>query len=156
MGLAPTFSTNRAPCRRRIAADAPPDRCRHRAEEILGAPASFRRFGVTPVSEVNILMDNLGLRNLFGDSGIDVFAWLEAGYSGASSGSGPLRVQPRLNRFGNEFLLSDMGFTIDKPLRQEDEFDLGFFVRYFAGANAATGQPKGGIGSTVTSTRFSA
>jgi hypothetical protein len=113
--------------------------------ENVQAPSGFR-FGPTPVSEVNFLMDYLGLRNLFGDTGFRTFGWMEGGYTGASPGTGILSVQPRLNRFGNEFLVNDLGFTLEKPL-QQDVFNLGFFLRYFAGANAALGAPKGGIGA---------
>ncbi|RPI89922.1 MAG: hypothetical protein EHM42_02205 [Planctomycetaceae bacterium] len=99
-------------------------------------------------------MDGLGLQNLFGDSGIRMFGWIEGGYTGASTGSGLLNVQPRQNRFGNEFLLNQIGLVLQKPLRQDD-FDLGFNIRYFAGADAALGQPKGGIGGSNFNERFS-
>lgn len=123
------------------------------AEDIAGAPDGFR-FGATPVSQVNLLYDFLRFGELFGDIGLDTFAWVEGGYTGASTRPGLLSVQPRLNRFGDEFLLNEIGLVLDKPLRQ-DEFNLGFFVRYYAGANAATGQPLGGIGDTITNQRFS-
>jgi hypothetical protein len=112
------------------------------------------RLGAKPVAEVNILMDGLRLRDLFGDTGIRTFGWLEQGYTGASTGPGLLSVAPRLNRFGDEYLLNQLGFVLQKPLRQ-DIFNLGFNIRFFAGADAATGQPKGGIGSTITNPRFS-
>jgi hypothetical protein len=114
-------------------------------EDIAGATPT--RLGPTPVSEVNFMMDYLGLRNLFGDTGIRTFGWVEGGYNGSSSGRGLLSVQPRLNRFGNEFLLNQIGWVVERPLRQ-DEFNLGFMMRYFAGADAATGAPKGGIDSS--------
>lgn len=123
------------------------------AEDIYRAPSQFR-FGPTPVSEVNLLSDFLRIRDIFSDREIRTFGWVEGGYSGASTGPGLLRVQPRLNRYGDEFLLNQIGLVLQKPLRQ-DVFNLGFSVRYFAGADAATGQPRGGIGSTVTNPRFS-
>lgn len=123
------------------------------SEDIAGAPAG-RRLGPLPVSDVRILMDRLRLRSLLEDRGMRAFGWVEGGYSGASSGRGLLSVQPRLNRFGNEFLLNQIGLVLQKPLEQ-DRFNIGFNVRYFAGADAAAGQPKGGIGSTVTSEHFS-
>src|SRR4029079_4707136 len=43
--------------------------------------------------------------------------------------------------------------VVQKPL-STDVFNIGFNMRYYAGADAATGQPKGGIGSTVTRDRF--
>ena len=113
-------------------------------EDISGGIGGVR-LGPTPVSQVRILMDTLGVGNLFGDSGIRTFGWVEGGYTGASTGQGLLSVQPRQNRFGNEFLLNQIGWAIQKPLKQ-DQFDIGFNVRYFAGADAALGAAKGGIG----------
>lgn len=121
-------------------------------EDISGATGALR-FGPTPVSEVRILMDMLGVANLVGDSGIRTFGWIEGGYTGASTGSGILSVEPRQNRFGNEFLLNQIGFAIQKPLRQ-DQFDWGFNMRYFAGADAALGAAKGGIGWPAGNPQF--
>jgi hypothetical protein len=120
--------------------------------ENIVAPSGFR-LGPTPVSEVNILMDYLGLRNLFGNTAIRSFGWAEGGYTGASTGAGIMSVEPRLNRFGNEFLMNQIGFVLQKPL-QQDVFNLGFNMRYFAGADAALGAPKGGIGANPSNPRF--
>jgi hypothetical protein len=122
------------------------------AEDISRAPDAVK-LGPTAVSDVRFLMDNLGAANLFGDLGIRTFGWVEGGYSGSSAGSGLLSVQPRQNRFGNEYLLNQIGFTFQKPLKQ-DQLDFGFNVRYFAGADAALGQPKGGIGFPVNNSHF--
>jgi hypothetical protein len=113
--------------------------------EDIGGASRGTRLGPTPVSDVKLLMDILGLENLVGDSGIRTFGWVEGGYTGASTGAGMLSVQPRQNRFGNEFLLNQIGWAIQKPL-QQDQFDWGFNMRYFAGADAALGAAKGGIG----------
>src|SRR5262249_49109370 len=77
------------------------------------APSGFR-LGPTPVSEVNFLMDYLRLRDLFGDTGIRSFGWVEGGYTGASPGAGILSVETRQNRFGNNFLLNQIGLTVQK------------------------------------------
>ncbi|MFO0927826.1 MAG: outer membrane beta-barrel protein [Gemmataceae bacterium] len=111
------------------------------------------RLGPTPVEDVRFLMDGLGLANLFGNSGIRAFGWVEGGYTGVSGRSGLLATQPRQNRFGDEFLLNQIGLVLQKPLSQT-EFDIGFNIRYFAGADAALGQPKGGIGQNNTDPRF--
>jgi hypothetical protein len=113
-------------------------------EDIAGGSDALR-LGPTPVSQVRILMDTLGAASLLGDSGIRTFGWVEGGYTGASTGAGMLSVQPRQNRFGNEFLLNQIGLAIQKPLKQ-DQFDWGFNMRYFAGSDAALGAAKGGIG----------
>ena len=86
-------------------------------------------------------------------SGIRTFGWVEGGYTGASTGPGMLSVQPRQNRFGDEFLLNQIGFAIQKPL-QQDQFDIGFNMRYFAGADAALGAAKGGIGCPPSNPHF--
>ncbi len=114
------------------------------SEDISGA-SQGARLGPTPVKDVRILMDVLGFANLTGDTNIRTYGWVEGGYTGASTGAGILSVQPRQNRFGDEFLLNQIGWAIQKPL-QQDQFDWGFNVRYFAGADAALGAAKGGIG----------
>ncbi|MFO0844624.1 MAG: outer membrane beta-barrel protein, partial [Gemmataceae bacterium] len=121
-------------------------------EDVADHPPGVR-LGPTPVEDVRLLMDGLGLADLFGDSGIRSFGWLEGGYTGASGRPGLLSVQPRQNRFGDEFLVNQIGLVLQKPLSQT-EFDVGFNVRYFAGADAALGQPKGGIGQNNTDPRF--
>ena len=98
-------------------------------------------------------MDYLRLRDLFGDTGLRTFGWVEGGYTGSSSGRGMLSVQPRQNRFGNEFLLNQIGWVVEKPL-EPGRFNLGFMMRYFAGADAALGAPKGGIGSPPGNPHF--
>jgi hypothetical protein len=123
-------------------------------EEDLAPGRVVTRFGATPVSDVNFLMDYFRFRGLFGDTGFRTFGWIENGYTGASPGTGLLSVEPRLNRFGNEYLFNQIGWVLQKPL-ETDRFNLGFNMRYYAGADAATGQPKGGIGSTIDSQHFS-
>lgn len=121
------------------------------AEDMAGPATS--RLGPTPVSDVNFLMDNLGLGSFFGSSGIRTFGWVEGGYTGASTGPGLLSIQPRQNRFGDEFLLNQLAIVVQRPLVQ-DEFNMGFNVRYFAGADAALGAPKGGIDYPPSNPRF--
>lgn len=122
--------------------------------EDIASPAAPAAYGPAAVTDARFLMDNLGFARLFGDSGIRAFGWLESGYTASTSGSGLLATQPRQNRYGNEFLLNQIGFVIQKPL-QQDRFDIGFNVRYFAGADAALGQPLGGIDDPPGNSRFS-
>src|SRR5262245_27126998 len=91
------------------------------AEDDVQPPAAPRS-GPTPVTGVRILMDRLGLADWLEDCGILTFGWMEMGYTGASAGSGLLSVEPRLNRFGNEFLLNELAIVLQKPL-QQDRFD---------------------------------
>jgi hypothetical protein len=99
-------------------------------------------------------MDTLGLEKVLGRSRVQVFGWFEAGYTGVSGSGGLLSVAPRLNRFGDEFVISDMGLVVQRPLKQ-DELDFGFYVRYFAGANPALGQPLNGLDDPPDNPRFS-
>jgi hypothetical protein len=111
------------------------------------------RLGPAPVANARILMDLLGIENWAPESNIRTFGWVEGGYTGASTGPGILSVETRQNRFGDEFLLNQIGFTIQKPLRQ-DQFDIGFNIRYFAGSDAALGAAKGGIGYPAGNPHF--
>ena len=111
------------------------------------------RLGPTPVSQVRLLMDGLGLDDWFANTGIRTFGWVEGGYTGASPGHGMLSVETRQNRYGDTFLLNQIGLVLQKPLKQ-DRFDIGFNIRYFAGADAALGQPLGGIGYPVRNQQF--
>jgi hypothetical protein len=123
------------------------------AEDLEYTASDAFRFGATPVAEVQLLQGLLSPTGWFGDDGLRTFGWVEFGYTGASVSPGPLSVQTRLNRFGDEFVLSDLGYVLQKPLRQ-DVFNIGFNIRYFAGANAATGAPKGGVGFPPENPRF--
>lgn len=124
------------------------------AEELFPtAPEEFR-FGPTPVSEVGILRELFGMSDFLESRGLRTFGWLESGYTGASTGAGRLHTAPILNRYSDRYMVNQIGLVLQKPLRQ-DEFNIGFNIRYFAGADAATGQPKGGIGSTITDPMFS-
>jgi len=120
--------------------------------DIAGVPQP-PRWGPMPVDQVGLLRNALGIGPWLDDRNLRMFGWIETGYTGSSSGAGLQATQPRLNRFGNEFLVNELGFVVQKSLKQ-DQFDWGFNVRYFAGANAAVGTPKGGIGDPVENPRF--
>ncbi len=102
--------------------------------------------GPTPVADVRLAMDHLGLGHLFGNSGISFYGWVEGGYTAASTGSGELSVQTKQNRYGNQLLLNQIGLVLQRGMRTS-QVDVGFNINYVAGADAALGQPKGGIGN---------
>ena len=54
------------------------------------------------------------------------------------------RSSPGRTASATSFCSTRSASSIQKPLKQ-DQFDLGFNMRYFAGADAALGAPKGGI-----------
>jgi hypothetical protein len=83
-----------------------------------------------------------------------VYGWIDPGYTYSSTGPGLLTVEPRENRFGNEFLLNQMAFVLERQLKP-GEFSWGFKSLYYAGADAALLQPKGGIDDPPGNPRFS-
>lgn len=116
----------------------------------LSAPS----LGPTPVAQVQLAVNALGLADKLDKVGVRFFGWVEGSYTASSSATGLLSVQTRQNRFGNQALLHQIGLVVQKPT-ERDRFNLGFLVRYFAGHDAAIGQPKGGIGDPVTNDKFS-
>ena len=97
--------------------------------------------------------------NIFGDwhrgcgPSCRLYGWLDAGYTYASTGHGLLTVEPRENRFGNEFLLNQAAIVLDKPL-DPNQLSFGFNATFYAGADAALLRPEGGF--TTTDPRFGA
>ena len=71
---------------------------------------------------------------------VKIYGWVDTGYTASTSGSGPLAVEPRPNRFGNEFSLNQFALTIEKPLNPK-ELSWGFLIQPYAGADAALLNP---------------
>ncbi len=86
-------------------------------------------------------------------TGLRLFGWIDAGYTYASTGPGPLTVETRENRFGNEFLLNEAAIVLEKPLDAK-ELSWGFNATFYAGADAALLLPEGGF--RTTNPRFGA
>ena len=74
------------------------------------------------------------------------FGWANGGYTWASTGSGLLAVEPRENRFGNEWLLDQTAFVLERTLAPE--WSWGFRGEFYMGADAALLRPVNGFGST--------
>jgi len=111
-------------------------------------------FGPTAPEDVGLLMDSrLGcwLKN----NDLRLYGWLDMGYTFSSSGPGLMAVEPRENRFGNEFLVNQLALVLEKPL-QQDCFSWGFNATFYSGADAALLQPLGGIDFPPGNDRFSA
>src|SRR5262249_30366908 len=102
-----------------------------------------------------LIMDNTELGTWLAANGMRLYGWLDFGYTYASSGSGLLPVEPRPNRFGNELLANQLALVLEKPLKP-DELSFGYLVRFYAGADPALMQPKGGIDAPPGNPRFSA
>src|SRR5260370_9943431 len=63
-------------------------------------------------------------------TGLRLFAWIDAGFTYASTGPGPLTVETRENRFGNEFLLNEAAIVLEKPLDAK-ELSWGFTATFY-------------------------
>lgn len=113
--------------------------------ETAGQPEN--KLGPTPVQDVQLFQDLL--RRLCHQAEEDnpatgkpkppplrIFGWVDMGYTASTSGRGPLAVEPKPNRFGNEFTLNQLALTIEKPLDPK-ELSWGFVIRPYAGSDAA-------------------
>jgi hypothetical protein len=116
------------------------------------APAPEEKLGPTLPEDVKILQ---GLFPFLDDYGIKFYGWTDMGYTYASVGHGLLSVETRENRFGDEYLLNQCALVLEKPLKKGCEWDFGFNITYYAGADAALLQPKGGIDDPPDNPRFS-
>lgn len=109
--------------------------------------------GPTPPQDVKLFMDHTALGRFLESHGTRVYGWLDMGYTPSSSGSGLMNVEPRENRFGNEFLVNQMAVDLEHPLKT-DELSFGYNALFYAGADAALLRPRGGF--TTTNPRFGA
>ncbi len=74
------------------------------------------------------------------------FGWADAGYTWSSTGGGLLSVEPRMNRFGNEWLFNQTAFVLERTLAPE--WSWGFRGEFYMGSDAALLHPKNGFGPT--------
>ena len=98
-------------------------------------PAEGGGLGPTPLPKVNILQDLFfGKDNK--DAPFIVRGWLDSDYTYRSTGRGQNNVAPVMNRFGDEFLLRQLGLWIYKPLDTK-ELSWGFNSIFIAGSDAS-------------------
>jgi hypothetical protein len=75
------------------------------------------------------------------------FGWANGGYSWSSTGTGLLAVEPRMNRFGDAWLLDQAAFVLERPLNESNEgWSWGFRSEFYMGADAALLHPVNGFG----------
>jgi hypothetical protein len=102
------------------------------------------RLGPTLPEDLKLFMEHTWLGQTFDEHGVRVYGWLDAGYTYATTGPGPLTVETRENRFGNEALLNQMALVVEKPL-DPTRWSFGYNVTFWAGADAALLRPRGGF-----------
>src|SRR5207245_2927287 len=110
--------------------------------------------GPTPPENVKLIMDHTSVGDFLKERGIRLYGWADAGYTYSSTGPGSLAVEPRENRFGNEFLVNQLAVVLEKPLDPKC-LSWGFNMTYWAGADPSLIQPKGGIDFPPANPRFS-
>ncbi len=114
-------------------------------------PAADGPLGPTPLNQVGILQELI-----YGDSAdqapLKFSGWLDMDYTYRSTGSGRNNITPVMNRFGNEFLLRQLGLLVSKPLDPTD-WSWGFNSLFIAGADASFLGPTAG-GWKNTNPRF--
>jgi hypothetical protein len=116
-------------------------------------PAEEPGLGPTPLPSVGILND-LIYGDRAKDAKIKFAGWMDFDYTYRSTGSGENNVAPVMNRFGDEFLVRQLGIYIYKPLDPKC-WSWGFNAIFIAGADAAFLTPTAG-GWQNTDPRFGA
>jgi hypothetical protein len=74
------------------------------------------------------------------------FGWADGGYTGSSTGSGLLELEPLMNRFGNTGLLNQATLVLERTLAPE--WSWGFRAEFYMGSDAALLRPTNGFGPT--------
>jgi hypothetical protein len=99
-------------------------------------------YGPAPPMEAKILQDFIfGKDNK--EAPIQVFGWIDADYTYRSTGPGENNIAPVMNRFGDEFLMRQIGIDITKPLDMKT-WSWGFNAIFIAGADASFLGPTAG------------
>jgi hypothetical protein len=115
------------------------------------AAPSDAPLGPTPLPAVNIINDLLWGSDAK-DAPFKVSAWLETDYTYRSSGTGQNNIAPVMNRFGDEWLMREMGIYLYRPLDPKT-LSWGFNCIFMAGSDASFLTPTAG-GWRNTDPRF--
>ena len=81
------------------------------------------------------------------DHNLRFFGWADGGYTGSSTGEGLLEIEPRANRFGNAWLLSQGAVVLERVASSSSSW-WGFRSEFYMGADAALLRPLDGFGPT--------
>jgi hypothetical protein len=109
---------------------------------------SVEKLGPTLPEDIKLpdsFITNNALTNWGTSHRLRLFGWVDGGYTWSSSASGLLNVEPRVNRFGNAFLLNQATFVLERTLNEED-WSWGFRSEFYMGADAALLHPINGFG----------
>jgi hypothetical protein len=127
-----------------------------RSEEVAaseGEAPQEPKYGPTPLTEVGILND-LIYGDCAKDAKIKFSAWMDFDYTFRSTGTGINNIAPVQNRFGDEFLVRELGLYAYRPLDPKC-WSWGFNALFLAGSDGSFLTPTAG-GWRNTDPRFGA
>ncbi len=108
----------------------------------------FENGSVVAVQKDEGLLDVVGLPGRLATTApLQIYGWLDVGYTSASTVAGRLAVAPVPNRYGDTVLFNQAAIVVTKPLRT-DELSWGFYSQLFAGSDASLLQGPGDIHSS--------
>ena len=91
------------------------------------------------------LLPPSALREWAAGQRLRVFGWIDGGYTVSSTGKGLLEVEPRPNRFGQNWLLNQGAIVFERTL-DPSSWSWGFRSEFYLGADAALLHPARGFG----------
>jgi Putative beta-barrel porin-2, OmpL-like. bbp2 len=109
---------------------------------------SVEKLGPTLPEDIKLpesFITNNALTNWGTAHRLRLFGWVDGGYTWSSSGTGLLNVEPRVNRFGDAFLLNQATFVFERTLSEEG-WSWGFRSEFYMGADASLLHPINGFG----------
>ena len=75
------------------------------------------------------------------------FGWANGGYTWSSTGTGLLNVEPRMNRFGDAWLMNQAALVLERTLGEDTRtWSWGGRAEFYMGADAALLHPVNGFG----------
>jgi hypothetical protein len=118
----------------------PATREQQEAAELAPRLAQETSLGPYPVDRVGLLSHFLGIS---ASCPFKIYGWLDGGYTYRSTGTGPTFVAPVMNRFGDEFLLNQIAFRIEKRL-EPNAWSWGFNMQPYGGSDPSLLNPTRG------------
>jgi hypothetical protein len=111
--------------------------------EAAQTPGEGSGLGPTAIGDVKILQSALNGLFDWNDEKppIGVFGWIDPDYTYRNSGHGIYNIAPVMNRFGDEFLMREIGLAIFKPLDPK-EWSWGFNAQMLAGSDGFSSNPQ--------------
>lgn len=106
-----------------------------------GGEAKEEKLGpVMPDKGIILMQTRLG--DWLREHDMKVFGWIEGGITYSTNGPGVIPVEPRPNRFGDEFMVNQAYIAIEKATKK-DELSFGWRLDVYGGADPVLIDPLG-------------